>query len=187
MARSLRTPEHPGPQGVDPFPFQSLTIQPMSKKFKAPAFLDGIHDQAAYHRWLHRKAMAHVRRDRKRGNDAVTVSLYKLAIHAAVVESEGKDYYTGEKLDWSLLSQYNNVESKAHRREYKRRFQLLPSVDHVGDGLGPPDFKICSWRTNDCKNDLSHQELIEFCKRVIRHSQKRASGSPRRRQTRNEG
>ena len=26
--------------------------------------------------------------------------------------------------------------------------------DHVGDGLGAADFKICAWRTNDAKHDL---------------------------------
>lgn len=144
----------------------------MTKKYQAPSFLDGLHDQAAYERWLHRKAMAHVRRDRKRGNETATVSEYKQAIHAAVIESRGNDSYTGEPLDWSLLSKYSNDESKEFRREYKRLFQLLPSVDHVGDGLGPADFKICSWRTNDCKNDLSHEELVEFCKLVISHSGK---------------
>jgi len=142
----------------------------MTKKYQAPSFLDGLHDQAAYERWLHRKAMAHVRRDRKRGNETATGAEYKQAIHAAVIESRGNDSYTGEPLDWSLLSKYSNDESKEFRREYKRLFQLLPSVDHVGDGLGPADFKICSWRTNDCKNDLSHEELVEFCKRVISHS-----------------
>jgi hypothetical protein len=140
------------------------------RKYQAPAFLNGLHDQAAYERWLHRKAMAHVKRDRKRGNASATISAYKQAIHAAVIESDGRDYYTGEELDWGLISTYNNDESKERRRAYKKKFELLPSVDHVGDGMGSADFKICSWRTNDCKNDLSYEELIAFCKRIISHA-----------------
>lgn len=144
----------------------------MNKKYRIPPFLENLQDQAAYERWLQRKAIAHVRRDRKRGNDTATVAEYKRAIHAAVIESCGNDFYTGEPLDWSLLSQYSNEESKSLRREYKKRFRFLPSVDHVGDGLGAADFKICAWRTNDCKNDLSHDELVAFCRRVVSHAEK---------------
>jgi len=44
---------------------------------------------------------------------------------------------------------------------------MLPSVDHIGDGKGPADFKICAWRTNDAKNDLSYDEFLELCRKVI--------------------
>ena len=47
-----------------------------------------------------------------------------------------------ELLDWSLISHYDNAESKHGRREYKAKFALLPTIDHVGDGLGTADFKI---------------------------------------------
>jgi hypothetical protein len=46
---------------------------------------------------------------------------------------------------------------------------LLPTVDHVGDGLGAADFKICGWRTNDSKTDMTHQEFVAFCRRVVTH------------------
>lgn len=74
---------------------------------------------------------------------------YKIAIHKAVVLSEGRDQYTGEMLHWRLLGQYRNAESKAGRRRYKAKFALLPTVDHVGDGLGLADFVICAWQTTD--------------------------------------
>ena len=139
------------------------------RKYKIPAFLEGTQNQISYERWLHRKALAHVKRDRKRGNDQATNEEYKVAIHDAVIESNGNDFYTGEKLDWSLLSKYDNEESKAFKREYKKMFALLPTVDHVNDGLGPADFKICSWRTNDSKNDLTYSEFVDLCKKVINH------------------
>ncbi|HAS4580096.1 TPA: hypothetical protein I6876_003388 [Vibrio cholerae] len=124
-------------------------------------------DQSVYERWLHRKALAHVKRDRARGNATATNEEYKIAIHQAVCESDGKDAYTNEELDWSLLSKYDNEQSKKHGRHYKKQFALLPSVDHVGDGTGSADFKICSWRTNDAKNDMSYSEFVELCRKVV--------------------
>ena len=135
--------------------------------FDLPHFLNGVVTREAYVRWLQRKAAAHMRRDRQRGNQSGTVSEYKRAVHQAVCASGGKDAYTGEGLDWGLISKYDNEESKQGRREYKARFALLPTVDHVGDGTGPADFEVCSWRTNDAKGDLSLEEFVALCERVV--------------------
>jgi len=137
------------------------------RKYQLNDELSALVDQTIYERWLHRKAMAHVKRDKARGNTTVTNDAYKIAIHKAVCESKGIDAYTNEKLDWSLLSKYDNEQSKKHGRKYKKQFALLPSVDHVGDGTGEADFKICSWRTNDAKNDMSYSELVDFCHKII--------------------
>jgi hypothetical protein len=134
--------------------------------FDLPTFLDGVLTRKVYVRWLQRKATVHIRRDRKRGTPRVR-SLNKSAIHQAVCASGGKDAYTVEELHWGLISKYNNEESKQGRRVYKARFALLPTVDHVGDGIGPADFKICSWRTNDAKSDLSLEEFVALCERVV--------------------
>jgi hypothetical protein len=140
----------------------------MSEKYPLPLFLTGtVVTQHAYSRWLARKSMAHVRRDKKRGNTAAINETYKRAIHNAVVVSCGLDEYTGEELHWNLISKYNNEDSKANRRKYKALFGLLPTVDHIGDGLGQPNFKICGWRTNDAKGDLSHDEFLQLCRRVV--------------------
>ena len=69
------------------------------KLFDLPPFLDGIVTREAYVRWLQRKAVAHVKRDRKRGNIAATISEYKRAVHDAVWTSNGRDIYTHEQLD----------------------------------------------------------------------------------------
>lgn len=142
------------------------------RKYALPVFLIAVVAQAAYERWLHRKAAAHVRRDRKRGNQSALNEAYKKAIHEAVCQSGGKDAYTGEDLHWHLISKYNNHASANGRREYKAGFALLPTIDHVGDGLGAASFKICSWRTNDAKNDLSLEHFIDLCRKVIRHHEK---------------
>lgn len=138
------------------------------RKYELPIFLKGMITQAHYELWLHRKAASHVRRDRGRGNTEATTEKYKIAIHHAVNESKGNDVYTGEELEWHLLSKYDNSESKEQGRQYKKKFALLPSADHVGDGKGKAEFKICSWRTNDAKNDLSYKEFVDLCKKVVK-------------------
>lgn len=133
------------------------------------SFLSGKITQKVYLRWLSRKSIAHVRRDKKRGNTVAINEAYKMAIHCAVMQSEGEDEYTGEALDWSLVSRYDSAQAKEGRRQYKASFALLPTVDHVGDGLGAADFRICAWRTNDAKNDLAHDAFVELCRSVVTH------------------
>ncbi len=135
-----------------------------------PTFLNGSVSPEAYERWLGRKAAAHVKRDRKRGSPAATRALYKEAIHAAVVTSGGCDAYTGEELDWKLISTYKNEDSKAGKHSYKSGFALLPTVDHVSAGATEASFRICGWRTNDAKNDLSLEAFVVLCTRVLSHA-----------------
>ena len=132
----------------------------MPKRYALPSFLSGQVTQEVYERWLRRKPQAHVRRDRRRGNKTSIGEAYRVGIHSAVMESGGRDTYTGEELNWSLISQYDNDESKENGRRYKHDFALLPTVDHVDDGMGAANFKICSWRTNDSKNDLEHNGYV---------------------------
>jgi hypothetical protein len=138
-------------------------------KHTMPPFLAGKTTAEAYEHWLGRKASAHVKRDRGRNHhpDVAKRSQYKEAIHAAVVLSGGLDAYTGEQLDWRLISTYDNDESKLGRYGYKARFALLPTVDHIDAGASEASFRICAWRTNDAKNDLSPAEFVELCRRVV--------------------
>jgi hypothetical protein len=134
-----------------------------------PAFLDGTVSQESYERWLLRKAAVHVKRDRKRGHTCAGAA-YRNAIHEAVVLSGGNDAYTGEKLDWSLISTYDNDASKTGRHAYKAGFALLPTVDHVAADATSASFKICGWRTNDAKHDLSVDAFIDLCRAVLEHT-----------------
>jgi hypothetical protein len=140
-----------------------------ARKYQLPDFLAEELTQDNYERWLRGRAAAHVRGDKKRGNKTATREAYRVAIHRAVISSSGQDQYTGERLNWSLVSQYSNEKSQAERRRYKATLALLPTVDHVGDGLGEADFKICAWRTNDAKSDLTHEEFVRLCRRVVAH------------------
>ncbi len=100
-----------------------------------------------------------VLRDIKRGNTMANRPAFKQAIHEAVLRSEGRDAYTGELLNWSLIGTYEDEKSKAGKSVYKATFALLPTADHAGDVLGPADFEICGWATNDAKNDLTHEQF----------------------------
>ena len=131
-----------------------------------PAFLDGVVTSAIYERWLVRKAAAHVKRDRKRDREC-TPAAYREAIHAAVLLSGGTDAYTGEALNWRLISTYKNEDSKAGRHAYKAGFAMLPTVDHVAAAATEASFKICGWRTNDAKNDMTIEEFVELCRKVV--------------------
>jgi hypothetical protein len=145
---------------------------PKPRKYQCPDFLPSTVTQEGYEKWLCGRAVAHFKRDRARGNTTATNEAYKIAIHRAVLQCGGRDHYTGEDLDWSLVGRYSNAESKANGRRYKATLALLPSVDHVGDGLGEADFKVCAWRTNDAKNDLTHDEFVALCRRVVAHHER---------------
>lgn len=142
----------------------------VNRKHTMPSFLSEVVSEEAYERWLGRKAAAHVKRDRKRAQSLVSQALYKEAIHAAVVLSEGRDAYSGEQLDWKLISTYNNEASKAGKHGYKFDFALLPTVDHISAGATEASFRICSWRTNDAKSDLSVDAFLELCTKVVAHA-----------------
>jgi len=138
------------------------------KKYQLPASLEGSCTQTAYEKWLRGRAAAHRKHDPKRfGIQPESGEAYRLKIHQAVIESKGYDVYTGEKLDWSLLSTYDNTKAKNGGWQYKHGFALLPSVDHDRNVDGSYTFRICGWRTNDCKSSLSLSELFTFCEAIL--------------------
>jgi hypothetical protein len=143
-------------------------------KYSVPDCVKGKCSQTRYSRWLGRKARAHVSRDRKRrGNDSCTVARYKAEIHAAVAAGGDRDHYTGEVLNWSLISTFENHAAKAGGLKYKKSLALLPTVDHTFDEHGRQRFVICSWRVNDAKSDLTADEFYNLCELVLRHQQQR--------------
>lgn len=119
---------------------QDSTTKPKmpSTKYALPLFLKGHCKDETYQRWLSRKAKTHVKRDRGRKNSSAGIEEYKRAIHDAVDKSGGKDEYTGEDLDWQLISKYNNEESEKEGRGYKKKFAGLPTVDHVVTARAQP-------------------------------------------------
>lgn len=116
-----------------------------------------------YPSWVQRKAVTLCKRDQKRGGTG-NVQQYRLAIHDAVLASEGRDHWTGEPLDWQLIGTYDNRDAAE-----KKQFAMVPTIDHL-TCEPEPNFVICGWRTKDAKHDLSPEELLTFCRAVIAHS-----------------
>jgi hypothetical protein len=150
----------------------------MSDKSRYPVPADLGIEHATYIRWLRRKAAAHLIRDRKRfPHLELTGEQFRQDIHKAVCDHGTHDFYTGEELNWQLVSTYDKAASKLGRTAYKLTFALLPTVDHVFEPDGTWRFVICAWRTNDAKNDMSHTEFVALCHRVVAHHQ--TTPSPR--------
>ena len=143
-------------------------------KYRLPDFLDGVLSREEYVRWLDRTASAHTRRDRRRFDRKIERKDYKEAIHEAALRSDGCDEYTGHPLDWGLIGQYDNDQSKEEGASYKKEFANLPTVDHEEESSLSTSFRICSWQVNDCKSDLSINELIELVDLIKRHNRRSA-------------
>jgi hypothetical protein len=145
-------------------------------KYEVPSFAaaQGV-TEVQYLRWLRGRARAHRKRDTKRAKKArITIPPereYMESIHGAALSSKGVDAYTGELLDWSLIGTWNNASAKREGSGYKRRFRMMPTVDHVHGDDGRPvhagDLNICGWEVNDAKNDLSLGAFRALCRKVL--------------------
>jgi hypothetical protein len=71
------------------------------------------------------------------------------------------DVYTDDPLDWHLISKWVGAEEGTITNDYRRKFWMMPSVDHDFTDPTKPTFHICSWRMNDSKNDQTLQEFLE--------------------------
>lgn len=69
-----------------------------------------------------------------------------------------KCYYTGEQLDFTLLS---NVRNRPHRE--------FPSLDRLVPELGYVENNVvwCKYEINRMKNDMTHLEFLDTCKNII--------------------
>jgi len=140
-------------------------MTPMSTP--APEWMPAL-CRLSYPSWVQRKAVTLCKRDQKRGGTG-NVQQYRLAIHGAVLASEGRDHWTGEPLDWELIGTYYNTEAAAGKGAHKKQYAMLPTIDHRTN-KPEADFVICAWRTNDAKHDMTPEELLTFCRAVIAHS-----------------
>jgi hypothetical protein len=140
--------------------------------YPVPKYLQDIGiSQDDYGTWLDRITNAHVKRDRQRSTAPINRATYRCAIHKAVCDSNGYDFYTGEELDWKSL-QHFNCDFSLNRKDH-----LIPSLDHIGLDPSTPVFNICSLRTNKCKSNYTIEQLIDFCCKLLIYQ--KISGSSR--------
>ena len=138
--------------------------------YELPPFLEGVLTRQEYVHWLQRRSKRHVVKDRGRWNDpSLSNAGYKIAIHKAVLDSGGTDFYTGEELDWALLRPGVYDSKVKYDRDRRREFRLRPAVDHLdAEPTSAPTLVICADRTNRCKSDLTVAEMRVFCRRFLR-------------------
>jgi hypothetical protein len=136
-----------------------------------PSFLIGICTEADYLKWLDKRAEELYLRDRGQRRPyalKASWSMYKKAIHAAVLAAGLYDPYTGEIMKWELLGTWDS--SKDLPDGYNKAYYLLPTVDHMDPYAKVLKLEICSWRINNCKGGLTPQEFIEVCRKVAKKS-----------------
>ena len=99
-------------------------LRTYGSQVRAAAILEGTLSRKDYVDWLDLKAGSHFDRDRARFGKQLERSRanYKEDIHEAVLRSKGRDFYTCEPLDWSLVGRYDNEEAQRRGSEYKREF-----------------------------------------------------------------
>ena len=131
--------------------------------WSAPAWV-GQSDKD-YSDLIRKKAEVVTRRDKRRGGNYSVKEAIE-AIHQAFHRCNGFDPYDGSKLDPELLGTYNNNQSKERGAGYKREMAMLPTVDHV-TAKPVANFEIVSWQTNDAKGDMTPEEFVAYCQRVV--------------------
>jgi hypothetical protein len=142
------------------------------RKYHLPGFLVGRIPESLYDSWLNERANTLRQRDLKRKKSyalVTTKGMYKEKIHAAVLDAGKYDPFTGDLLEWELISSWDSNKAKAGRDEYKNKFLLMPTVDHRDPKADTLEFEIVSWLVNDCKSGLDPDQFVDLCGRIVAH------------------
>ena len=136
-------------------------------------------EQKDFYKWVDRKAASLWKRDKAklqaRGeggsfNDNKKRSEYQDAVCTAILAMSANECpCTGKKLSWAQIGTWKNEVAKSEGKEFKKKFALLPTVDHR-NSAPEADFVICSREANDAKNDLPLESFITLCENVLKHN-----------------
>lgn len=141
--------------------------------YPAPDFVRALNVPCArYAEWLEKQAQSCRQRDARPNKPAIDA--YRERIHKAVLISAGRDFYTGDMLEWNRLN--HDLPLTGGRRRHLQRGQY-PSVDHY-TGTNSMDFRICSALVNHAKGPMSHQQFLKLCQKVV--SERQRSDAARR-------
>jgi hypothetical protein len=136
--------------------------------YTLPPFLEGRVTPTDYLHWLNQKSANEHRRDLRLKRPIALVNskaMYKKKIHQAVWDKGEIDPYTGDKLNWELISRQTPSTKYGFINNFLNNFALLPVIDHVG--TEDLEFEICSWLINECKTCLTPDEFMGICKKVV--------------------
>jgi hypothetical protein len=135
--------------------------------YMLPPFLQGVVSLKDYRDWLDHKANHLWVRDNKLKRpyaEENTKMVYKQSIHQAVLDGGEFDPYTGEKLNWGLISKKRTLKKEEFVNDYLHTYAMHPAVDHINpEEFG---FEICSWISNESKSSMTPDEFVEFCQKV---------------------
>ncbi len=140
----------------------------MTFQYPLPPFLKGVVSQRGYCMWLMNKGENLRRRDIKLNRPYSKVNsetVYNQKVHQAVLDGGEFDPFTGEKLNWGLVSKERNMETESYTNDYLNTYALYPVVDHTNPEEF--EFEICSLISNECKSSLTPDEFVDFCQRVV--------------------
>jgi hypothetical protein len=146
----------------------SKTIRSEIFHYALPPFLLGVISQKDYCDWLQRKGHNLRQGDTKLKRPYAkenTVMVYKQKIHQAVLDGGEFDPYTGEKINWGLISKEKNLKKGDYIDNYLNRYAMYPAVDHIIPGEF--EFEICSWISNESKSSMTPDEFVDFCRKVV--------------------
>lgn len=118
----------------------------------------------AYCAWLNRETKRLRTRD-KGWFTQPPADAYIVALHQAVLLSQGRDCYTGHPLQWRLLARPRRTTTGRRRHIAQGR---RPSVDHL-NGTHQLAFRMCEANVNEAKGPMSHQQFVKLCKAVADH------------------
>jgi hypothetical protein len=149
---------------------------PVRHKYPLPPLLEGIATVSQYDKWLNNKADT-VRKDdlTMKRPFALTCSkaVYKQKIHGAIMNSDGKDPFTGDLLRWDLVKEW---KSKGKGRiagnkiskygAFDKKFFLKPVIDHCNPYSDTLELEICSWIVNESKTIMTPEEYVALCGKV---------------------
>ena len=128
-------------------------------------------DSRTFSKWLNAKATQLRNRDKKRFRrlnwQIRDKNWYKCEIESAFGKcDDGKDYYSGELLNWDLLGRYGT--DYEYNVEIKRK---VPSFNHVfeDNNTGTFHLVICSWLVNDMISDQRIEDVIFLCQKIKTH------------------
>jgi hypothetical protein len=141
-------------------------------KYPLPDFLKGKCTQSFYSKWLANKADDLMNRDMKHDKPymhGISLMEYRRKIHEAVIETGLYDPYTGDELRWDLIGTWDADRIPADSGKYKKKYALMPTVDHIDPEATTLELEICSWQVNDCKSDFNPADFAAFCVKVVEH------------------
>jgi hypothetical protein len=143
----------------------SKTVPLSHPWYTLPPFLQGVVSLKDYRKWLDHRGLVLRQNDLKLKRPYAKLnftSAYKENIHQAVLDGGQFDPFTGEKINWGLITE---DKTKGKGNFIDNGYAMYPAVDHINpEEFG---FEICSWISNESKACMTPDQFVDFCRKVV--------------------